>query len=211
MRFVAPTWFPWRFPCVPRAPNITQRRPHEAQEAPQRSQITSKEDKHLSGNWIHDEIFDFKIDWKTNEKLIMLRICRFPNRSENDQTLTLRRRSFSDVICGRIWSTWTANMRFVAPTFAPWRFPCIPRAPNIVPKQSNDAQQAIQITSKEDEHLFRNKKHDDFFGLKFAWKTLILNNKPINKRSNIDFKATFVQRYHLWNVFGRVGRPTYDL
>jgi hypothetical protein len=101
MRFVAPTWFPWRFPCVPRAPNITQRRPHEAQEAPQRSQITSKEDKHLSGNWIHDEIFDFKIDWKTNEQL-----------THNVKDLPL--------------------------------------------------------------------------------------SKPIRKRSNIDFKATFIQRCHLW-------------
>ena len=113
MRFVAPTWTPWRFPCVPRAPNITQRRPHEAQEAPKRSQITSKEDKHLSGNWIHDEIFDFKIDWKTNEK------------THNVKDLPL--------------------------------------------------------------------------------------SKPIRKRSNIDFKATFVQRRHLWQDFGRLGRPTCDL
>ena len=154
MRFVAPTWIHWRFPCVPRAPNITQRRPHEAQEAPKRSQMTSKEDKHLSGNWIHDEIFDFKIDWKTNEQ------------THNDKDLPLskpiRKRSnihFKATFVQRrhLW-TWTANMRFVALTFAPWHFPCIPRAPNIVPKQSNDAQQAIQITSKEDEHLFGNKK-----------------------------------------------------
>ena len=122
MRFVAPTWTPWRFPCVPRAPNITQRRPHEAQEAPKRSQMTSKEDKHLSRNWIHDEIFDFKIDWKTNEKLIMLRICRSPNRSENDQTLTLRRRSFSDVICGRILVDLDGQHAICGPDFCPLAF-----------------------------------------------------------------------------------------
>ena len=85
-----------------------------------------------------------KIARKTNDKNILFMICSPPNRSEKDQTISLMRRSFSDVICGRILVDLDGQHAICGPDFCPWRFPCTPRAPNIVPKHSNDAQQAPQ-------------------------------------------------------------------